>query len=77
MVLNCQWQRAKGVGDEPLSRLKMKNKILPREWLVPRSPSNWWNFKLTVFELTVHFKHEIIGLWQRFHRNFELRGISN
>ena len=35
---------------------------------------NWWNFELTMFELTVHFKHEI---WQRFHRNFELSGTSN
>ena len=25
-----------------------------------------------MFELTVIFKHEIIGIWQRFHRNFEL-----
>ena len=39
--------------------------------------SNWWNFELTVFELTVHFKHEIIGIWQRFQRNFELSGTSN
>ena len=31
-----------------------------------------WNFELTVFELIMHFKHEIIGIWQRFHRNFEL-----
>ena len=22
---------------------------------------NWWNFELTVFELTVHFKHEMMG----------------
>ena len=28
--------------------------------------SNWWNFKLTV-----HFKHEMIGIWQRFQRNFK------
>ena len=27
---------------------------------------NWWNFKLTM-----HFKHEMIGIWQRFQRNFE------
>ena len=38
--------------------------------------SNWWNFKLTVFELTVHFKHEMIGIWQRFQRNFELSGTD-
>ena len=25
-----------------------------------------------MFELTVHFKHEMIGIWQRFQRNFEL-----
>ena len=25
-----------------------------------------------MFELTVHFKHEIIGMLQRFQRNFEL-----
>ena len=25
-----------------------------------------------VFELTVHYKHEMIGIRQRFHRNFEL-----
>ena len=35
------------------------------------------NFELTVFELNVHFKHEIIGMWQRFQRNFELSGTSN
>ena len=38
---------------------------------------NWWNFELTMFELTVHFKHEMIGMWQRFQRNFELSGTSN
>ena len=32
-----------------------------------------WNFELTVFKLTVHFKHEMIGIWQRFQRNFELQ----
>ena len=25
-----------------------------------------------MFELTVIFKHEMIGIWQRFQRNFEL-----
>ena len=35
------------------------------------------NFELTEFELTIHFKHEIIGIWQRFQRNFELSGTSN
>ena len=25
-----------------------------------------------MFELTIIFKHEMIGIWQRFHRNFEL-----
>ena len=25
-----------------------------------------------MFELTMHFKHEMIGIWQRFQRNFEL-----
>ena len=33
---------------------------------------NWWNFELTMFKLTVHYKHEMRGIWQRFHRNFEL-----
>ena len=33
--------------------------------------SNWWNVKLTVFELTMHYKHEMIGICQRFQRNFE------
>ena len=23
--------------------------------------------KLTMFQLTMYFKHEIIGIWQRFH----------
>ena len=39
--------------------------------------SNWWHFKLTMFELTVDFKHEMIGIWQRFQGNFELSGTSN
>ena len=30
---------------------------------------NWWNFELTLFELTVHFKHGLMGIWQRFQRN--------
>ena len=30
-----------------------------------------------MFELTVHFKHEMIGIWKRFDRNFELSGTSN
>ena len=38
---------------------------------------NWWNFELTVFKLILHFKHEMIGIWQRFHRNLELSGTSN
>ena len=25
--------------------------------------------ELTVFKLTVHFKHEMIGMWQKFQRN--------
>ena len=25
-----------------------------------------------MFKLTVHFKHEMIGIWQRFQRNFKL-----
>ena len=37
----------------------------------------WWNFELTVFELTVHFKHEMIGLLPNIHSNFELSGTSN
>ena len=36
-----------------------------------------WNFELTVFELIVYFKHEMIGIWERFQRNFELSGTSN
>ena len=28
-----------------------------------------------MFELTVHYKHEMIGIWQRFHRNFEQKCI--
>ena len=24
------------------------------------------------YEIIVHFKHEMIGIWQRFHRYFEL-----
>ena len=40
--------------------------------LIPvKFTSNWWNFELTVFELTVHFKHEMIGMWQRFQRNLK------
>ena len=30
------------------------------------------NFKLTVFELTVYFKHEMIGFLPNIHSNFEL-----
>ena len=30
-----------------------------------------------MFELTVHFKHKMVGIWQRFQRNFELSGTSN
>ena len=29
-----------------------------------------------MFELTMHFKHDMIGIWQRFQRNFELNGIN-
>ena len=25
-----------------------------------------------MFKLTMHFKHEMIGIWQRFQRNFEV-----
>ena len=28
-------------------------------------------------ELTVHFKHEMIGFFPKFQRNFELSGTSN
>ena len=24
--------------------------------------SNWWNFELTMFKLTMHFKREMIGI---------------
>ena len=27
--------------------------------------SNWWNFELTMFKLTVYFKHEMIGIWPK------------
>ena len=33
---------------------------------------NWWNFELTMFELTMHFKREMIGILPNIHRNFEL-----
>ena len=36
-----------------------------------------WNFKLTVFELTVQFNTEKIGKFQRFWKKFELSGTSN
>ena len=39
--------------------------------------SNRWNFELTVFELTVHFEHEMIEFLPKFERNFELSGTSN
>ena len=42
-----------------------------------KCPSNWWNFELTVFKLTVHFKHEMIGISPNIHNNFELSGTSN
>ena len=29
-----------------------------------------------MFELTVHFKHEMMGIWKRFQRDFELSGTS-
>ena len=35
------------------------------------------NFELTVLELTVIFKHEMIGFLPKFQRNFELSGTSN
>ena len=38
---------------------------------------NWLNFKLTIFELTMHFEHEMIGILPNIQRNFELIGISN
>ena len=31
-----------------------------------------WNFKLTMFKLTVYFNIEEIGIWQRFETEFEL-----
>ena len=31
----------------------------------------------TVFELTVHVKHEMIRIWQRLDPNFQLSGTSN
>ena len=30
-----------------------------------------------MFELTIHFKHEMIGLLPNIHSNFELSGTSN
>ena len=38
---------------------------------------NHLNFELTVFELTMHFKREKVGLQQRFGQKFELSGTSN
>ena len=35
------------------------------------------NSQITVFEFTMHFKHEMIGIWQRLNRNFELSITSN
>ena len=34
-------------------------------------------FELWAFELTVHFKHEMIGFLPNIHSNFELSGTSN
>ena len=36
-----------------------------------------WIFKLTVFKLTVHIKHEMIKMLQRFGKNYELSGTSD
>ena len=36
-----------------------------------------WIFKLNVFDLTVHFKHEMIGIWQRCNTNFKLSWTLN
>ena len=33
--------------------------------------------ELTVFELTIHFEHEMIGFLPKFQRDFELSGTSN
>ena len=51
--------------------------IATSNYITVKFTSNWWNFELSVFELTMHFKHEMIGIWQRFQRNFELSGTSN
>ena len=32
-----------------------------------------WNFKLTMFQLTVHFKHEMIGILPNIHYNFRIK----
>ena len=38
----------------------------------------YWNFKLTMFELTMHFTHEMTHiLAHTFHTHFELSGTSN
>ena len=39
--------------------------------------SKYWNFKLAMFELMVHFEHEMIRIWQNIYRNFEQSGTSN
>ena len=36
-----------------------------------------WNFKLTIFKLTIHFNIEKIGNLQRFESKFELSRTSN
>ena len=42
-----------------------------------RDTSILWNFELTVFEYTVHFKYEMIKIWQTAGPNFELKETSN
>ena len=40
-------------------------------------PLNWSNFELTLFELTMYFKHEMKGFLPKLQRNFELSGTLN
>ena len=58
-------------------QLKQLNYDVDSNYTPVKFLSNWWNFKLTVFQLTMHYKHEMIGICQRFHRKFELSGTSN
>ena len=51
----------------------MENNILKRKLV----NNGLLYFEWTVFQLTVHFKHEMIGFLPNIHSNFELSGTSN